>query len=251
MMFEIAPTSLWLEDYSAVKSLFDAWRAAGVRDLRAYFADDLARVRACAARMRVIRVNRRTLSLFEADDLAHLVANLDRILPRRNADQPHRGTRAIVGRQRRLRQQRRQLFAEGRRIDIQVKGALLPGHETNWSRVLVAVDDVSEREGARRLLALSEDYSRGLFEHSPISLWVEDFSKVKLLLDEVRDRGIEDLRVFTDVHPEFVHRCIREIRVIDVNNHTLSLFRRPDKKTLLVACATSFATRCCSRSASN
>ena len=122
---------------------------------------------------------------------------------------------------------------ERARIDIQVKGALLPGYETSWARVLVAVEDVSEREGARRLWRLSEDYSRGLSEHSPISLWVEDFSKVKLLLEEVRDRGIVDFRVFTDVHPEFVTRCMSEIRVIDVNNHTLSLFVASDKKTLL------------------
>ena len=121
----------------------------------------------------------------------------------------------------------------GRRIDVQVTGTLLPGHEDDWARVLVAIDDVSEREGARRLLALSEDYSRGLFEHSPISLWVEDFSRVKLLLAEVRERGIEDFRVFTDVHPDFVDRCLSEVRVIDVNKHTLTLFGAPDKKTLL------------------
>jgi hypothetical protein len=28
-MFELAPVSLWLEDYSALKHLFDAWRAEG------------------------------------------------------------------------------------------------------------------------------------------------------------------------------------------------------------------------------
>ena len=233
MMFEIAPTSLWLEDYSAVKTLFDAWRAAGVRDLRAYLAEDPARVRDCVAGMRVIRVNRRTLSLFEADDLAHLVANLDRVFRGEMLTNLIEELAQLWDGRGEFASNGVNYSLNGRRIDIQVKGALLPGHETNWSRVLVAVDDVSERESARRLLALSEDYSRGLFEHSPISLWVEDFSKVKLLLDEVRDRGIEDLRVFTDVHPEFVARCMSEIRVIDVNNHTLSLFGAADKKTLL------------------
>jgi diguanylate cyclase (GGDEF)-like protein len=233
MMFEVAPVSLWLEDYSAVKTLFDAWRAAGVRDLRAYLAEDPARVRACAAGMRVVRVNRRTLSLFEADNLPHLAANLDRIFRdemltnlTEELAQLWDGEGGFAG-------AGVNYSLKGRRIDVQVKGSLLPGHEADWSRVLVAIDDVSEREGARRLLALSEDYSRGLFEHSPISLWVEDFSEVKRLLAEARDRGIEDFRVFTDVHPEFVVRCMSEIRVIDVNNHTLTLFGAADKKTLL------------------
>ena len=39
-MFDLAPVSLWLEDYSALKALFDAWRAEGVTDLRAHFAAD-------------------------------------------------------------------------------------------------------------------------------------------------------------------------------------------------------------------
>ncbi len=51
----------------------------------------------------------------------------------------------------------------------------------------------------------------------------------------MRDRGISDFRVFTDVHPEFVERCMSEIRVIDVNQHTLDLFGAPDKATLLSA----------------
>jgi diguanylate cyclase (GGDEF)-like protein len=64
-------------------------------------------------------------------------------------------------------------------------------------------------------------------------LWVEDFSAVKALIDEVRGQGITNFRTFTDVHPEFVERCMAEIRVIDVNRQTLAMFRAPDKATLL------------------
>ena len=34
-MFDLAPVSLWLEDFSGVKRLFEEWRAAGVTDLAA------------------------------------------------------------------------------------------------------------------------------------------------------------------------------------------------------------------------
>jgi diguanylate cyclase (GGDEF)-like protein len=121
----------------------------------------------------------------------------------------------------------------GRRIDIQLKGAILPGHHDTWSRVLVATEDVTARETAQRHLAASELYARGLFEHSPVSLWVEDFSAIKRLLDEVREQGIVDFRVFTDVHPEFVERCMSEIKVLDINQQTLDLFGAPTKEELL------------------
>ncbi len=48
-MFELAPVSLWIEDYSEVKALFEQWRAAGVSDIRAFLA---ANRRPCAAVLR-------------------------------------------------------------------------------------------------------------------------------------------------------------------------------------------------------
>jgi diguanylate cyclase (GGDEF)-like protein len=42
-----------------------------------------------------------------------------------------------------------------------------------------------------------------------------------------------DFRTFIDVHPDFVAQCMREIHVLDVNQHTLTLFGAPDKSVLL------------------
>ncbi|WP_185984439.1 sensor domain-containing diguanylate cyclase [Aureimonas mangrovi] len=232
-LFELAPIALWLEDYSDIRALFDEWRAAGVTDLRAHLAADASRVHACSRAIRILAVNSRTLELYEAEDEAQLRANLDRVFAG-EMQQTH--VEELV-----------QLWSgatgftshavnhtlTGRRLDIQLKARILPGHEGDWARVLLSTEDVSEREEARRRLARSDAYARGLFEHSPISLWVEDFSAIKRLIEEVRSRGVEDFRTFTDVHPDFVARCMSEIRVIDVNRHTLDLFAAPSKAVLL------------------
>lgn len=232
-MFELAPVSLWLEDYSEVRNLFEAWRRGGIVSLRDYLHEEPARVRACSERIRLIKVNRRTLSMFKADDLPHLVAGLGDIF-RGDMFKTH------VEELAQLWEGRTEFFSNtvnytlaGDRLDIQLKGTILPGYEDSWARVLVAIEDVTERESARRRLAFSDEYARGLFEHSPVSLWVEDFSCVKRLLDDLREQGIVDFRVFTDVHPEFVDRCMSEIRVHDVNRHTLELFAASDKTSLL------------------
>ena len=156
-MFEVAPVSLWLEDYSALKTLFDEWRGAGVTDLRNHLAADRGRVEACVKCMRIVRVNRRTLTLFEVDDLPHLVANLGAIFRDEmfvnlidELVQLWNGRGGFVS-------NGVNYSLSGRRIDIQLKGAVLPGYEASWERVLIAVEDVTEREGARRLLALSEE----------------------------------------------------------------------------------------------
>lgn len=232
-MFNLAPVSLWLEDFSGVKALFEEWRAAGVRDLASYLRADPGRIKACSERIDLLAVNARTLTLFEADSLAHLTGNLGNVF---RDDMLERHVEELTA----LWNGKSEFFSNsvnyslsGRRIDIQMTGRILPGHEDSWDRLLIAIEDVTERETARRQQHHSEQYARGLFEHSPVSLWVEDFSSIKRLLDEVRHQGIEDLRVFTDVHPEFVQRCMSEIRVLDVNQQTLNLFHAPDKSTLV------------------
>ena len=238
--FDLAPVSLWLEDYSALQDLFARWRAEGVIDLRTHFAQDPSRLRQCSACIRLLKVNRKTLSLFEAESLDHLVATLGSVL-RDDMLASHvdelvqlcDGNTAFAS-------NTVNYTLSGKRLDIQLNGTVLPGYEQSLARVLVAVEDVTERENARRRLVDSENYALGLFAHSPVSLWVEDFSGVKRLLDEIRERGISDFRVFTDVHPEFVTRCMSEIRVLDVNRRTLELFGAEDKAMLLRSLAAIF-----------
>ncbi|HSR75343.1 MAG TPA: hypothetical protein VLN57_02050 [Xanthobacteraceae bacterium] len=76
MIFELAPISLWLQDLSEVKTLFADWRKAGVTRLQDFLLEDPRRARACWEKSRVLKVNERTLKLFEAGDLQHLVDNL-------------------------------------------------------------------------------------------------------------------------------------------------------------------------------
>ena len=232
-VFDLAPVALWLEDYSGIKALFDAWRRAGVTSLRDHLTGHPVRVKECASRIRVLQVNRKTLDLFAAEDLGHLVGNIDRVF---RDDMLTTHIEELV-----QLWEGKTGFASnavnytlaGDRLDIQLKATVLPGFEDSWACVLLATEDVTDREEARLSLIGSENYAQGLFAHSPVSLWVEDFSGVKRLIDDVRMRGISDLRVFTDVHEEFVQRCISEIRIIDVNHHTLELFGAPDKATLL------------------
>ena len=122
----------------------------------------------------------------------------------------------------------------GRRLDIQLRGSVLPGYEKTLGRILVTTEDVTDREQARRTEQESRRQAEAIFEYSPVSLWIEDFSRIRELLEEVRALGIEDFRVFTDVHPEFVQQCMTEIRIISVNQATLDLFCASDRQTLLI-----------------
>ena len=232
-MFDLAPVSLWLEDFSRLRELFDQWREAGVTDLRAWLREDRQRLRECTARIRVLRVNRRTLELFEARDQGHLVAHLETVFRDEMHDAHVNELAELWNGAQRYTSQTVNHTLTGRRLDIQLSAHVLPGYEASWERVLFSVEDMTDRLRTERRLAESERYARGLFEHSPVSLWVEDFGAVRRLLQMLRDQGITDFEVFLRVHPEFVDRCMQEIRVVDVNQQTLEMFGASNKPQLL------------------
>ncbi|MBM7322987.1 PAS domain-containing protein, partial [Agrobacterium sp. S2] len=232
-VFNLAPVAMWIEDFSEVKRQFDIWRAEGVEDLRAFLLDDLTRVAACSQKIRVIQVNARTLELFEAHDQNHLVDNLHRIFRDDMLESHVNELSELWAGKTEFTSNAVNYSIGGKRLDIQLRGAVIPGHEDTLDRLLLTTEDVTEREEARRKELLNRRYAEGMFKHSPVSLWVEDFSRVRRLIEEVRERGIIDFRVFMDVHPEFVRQCMSEIRVIDVNRATLDLFCAPDRQVLL------------------
>lgn len=232
-IFELAPVAMWIEDFSAVKQQFERWRAEGVTDLRAYLQEDITRVAACSSKIKVLRVNSKTLDLFEADSLEHLVDNLSVVFCDDMLENHINELAELWDGKTEFCSNAVNYSLSGKRMDIQLKGIILPGHEETLDRLLLTTEDVTAREDARRNEIESRQHAEGLFEYSPVSLWVEDFSQIRTLIEEVRERGIEDFRVFMDVHPEFVRQCMSEIRVIDVNQATLDLFCAPDVHTLL------------------
>jgi diguanylate cyclase (GGDEF)-like protein len=232
--FNLAPIAMWLEDFSGVHAQFAEWRALGVTDIRAFLAEDPARVFACAHRIKIITVNAKTLELFEATSQEELVANLPTVFRDEMASSHVHELYELWEGKHSFSNSTVNYTLTGRRLDIQLRGQVLPGHEDTLSRVLVTTEDVTAREEARRGEEKNRRYAEGIFIHSPVSLWIEDFSQVKRLLDDISFRGISDLRTFTDVHPEFVKQCMSEIRVIDVNQATLDMFQAPDKNTLLM-----------------
>ena len=232
-VFNLAPIAMWIEDFSEVKALFDIWRSQGVTDIRAFLRQDIARVAECSRQIRVLDVNRKTLELFEADDVDHLRAGVAQIF-RDDMLETHINELAdLFDGKLAFSSTTVNYTLSGRRLDIQLRGAVMPGHEGSLAKVLLTTEDITAREDARRAEISQRLYAEGIFEHSPVSLWIEDFSRIKALIEDIRARGIVDFRTFMDVHPEFVTQCMSEIRVIDVNQATLDLFCASDRMVLL------------------
>jgi PAS domain S-box-containing protein len=94
--------------------------------------------------------------------------------------------------------------------------------------------DVTESRAAGDALRKSEHRYRNLFQAMAASFWELDFSPVGEMLYRKKKSGVVDSfeRYFAE-NPGFVREMMRETRVIDVNEQTVTLFGRGDKAEML------------------
>ena len=63
------------------------------------------------------------------------------------------------------------------------------------------------------VLSPTADRFRSLFEHSPICLWEEDGTELKLALDKLREGGVTDVRAYLRERPDETIRLMSLVKV--------------------------------------
>jgi PAS domain S-box-containing protein len=91
-----------------------------------------------------------------------------------------------------------------------------------------------------RDLQQSEQRYRQVFESSPVPIWEEDFSGVRVLLEGLRNIGVTDIGAYLRDHPEVVVQCAQTAKIIDVNDAALALHGAESKETLLAGLVNTF-----------
>lgn len=112
--------------------------------------EDLSRVAACSQKIRVVQVNAKTLELFEARDKAHLIDNLHRIFRDDMLESHVNELSELWAGKTEFISNAVNYSIGGKRLDIQLRGAVIPGYEQTLGRLLLTTEDVTEREEARR-----------------------------------------------------------------------------------------------------
>lgn len=92
---------------------------------------------------------------------------------------------------------------------------------------------LAEIDRTSRALRESEERYRLVFENSPVSIWEEDFSAVKLKLDALRAAGVSDIEDYFSSHPETVVQCVDLVRVVSVNRAALTLYSAESELQLI------------------
>lgn len=91
-------------------------------------------------------------------------------------------------------------------------------------RVMGLTENVTEQRNYQRYLQESEVKFRNIFENADISIWNEDMSELKSVLDQLRTTGVTDLYQYLIEYPEKVLEFAELIKVVNVNKATLEIF---------------------------
>ncbi len=119
---------------------------------------------------------------------------------------------------------------DGSLVDVEIVGVpvFVGGEQIG---ILGLYHDISQRLETEQKLRESEGRFKSLFNESPISLWEEDFSEVKKVLDKIAENEDVVERIKND--DDLVNQCIKLIKILDVNQATLDLYNAKSKPDLL------------------
>jgi signal transduction histidine kinase len=93
--------------------------------------------------------------------------------------------------------------------------------------------EIELRIRSEKNLTQSEVRYRALFEESAVSLLEEDWSQVKVFLDELPQEAADNLSGYFKADPKALQNCLSLIKVTAVNRATLKLYEAEDVSGLL------------------
>ena len=172
-LFDACPVSLWEEDFSAVKQFLDELRRKGIQDLNAHFVTHPKDVVKCAGLVKVLNLNKATLSLYGAKSVEEVIGGLSGVL----TEEANRG---FVGEVVALVEGRRYYEAEFENTTLQgetkrcnVICIVVPGYEESLARVLVCIVDLTPQKKLEKELRASRELLDYVVASNPAVLFLE------------------------------------------------------------------------------
>jgi signal transduction histidine kinase/HAMP domain-containing protein len=147
-LFQDSPISLWEEDFSAVKTLFDELKKQGIADIGTYLAQHPETVQHCAEMTKIVDVNQATLTLHAASNKEELLAGLVNTFTAESFDTFRQELVCLWngGTEMTAEGVVKTLAGESRYVTVYF--SVCPGHEQTLSKVVVSLIDITDRKRA-------------------------------------------------------------------------------------------------------
>ncbi len=155
VMFTASPVSLWEEDFSRVVEILDRVAPQADGDMASYLAAHPEVVGECVVVVKVLDVNAATMALHHAPDRAALLGGLDRTFTSASFEAFRRQLVAIWAGETELTLESQVKTLDGVARDVLVHWTVPAGHRERFDRIIVALEDITDRKAAERSLAMT------------------------------------------------------------------------------------------------
>jgi PAS domain S-box-containing protein len=145
-IFQNSPISIWEEDFSGVKNLFDGLREEKVTDIETYFAQHPEAVRQCADLVKIVDVNRAAVEIHGAANKKELLAGLIDTFTPESFDTFRQELICLWNGCTEMTSDGVVKTLAGDRRNVTVYFSLCPGHEETFTKVIVSLIDITERK---------------------------------------------------------------------------------------------------------
>jgi PAS domain S-box-containing protein len=167
LVFENSPVSIWEEDFSAIKKLFDDLKKQGVADIEAHFDRHPETVRYCVESVKIVDVNQAALTLHGAADKQELITNLVNTFTPESFDTLRRELACLWHGGAEMTAEGVVKTLAGERRDVSVHFSVCPGHEETLSKVIVSLIDITDRKRAEEeIQRLNQELERRVLERT-------------------------------------------------------------------------------------
>jgi PAS domain S-box-containing protein len=172
--YKDAPVSIWVEDFSEVRSHFVSLKKQGIRDLRTYLTQHPEEVVSLAGKVKIIDVNNATLRLYQARSKKDFFKGLKQIFGKASYETFKEGLIALAESRMEFAREAVNLTMKKEGLNVLLQWFVPVDYENTWSRVLVFVSDITAlRTGQTELLYSEEKYHR-LFESINEAVFLAD-----------------------------------------------------------------------------
>lgn len=144
-LFEYSPSPLWEEDASSLKKLLDSLKKDGIEDLRSYLSKNPEFVEKCINLIRVIDVNRAALDLFGYSSKDEFLNNFSEIFDKGSYDHFIDELAVLYGGATFYKTETVTSSKGGGKIEGYLHIYILPGSEQSWSRWIVSMFDITDK----------------------------------------------------------------------------------------------------------
>ncbi|HPS39191.1 MAG TPA: PAS domain S-box protein [Candidatus Cloacimonadota bacterium] len=166
MLFDQSPVSLWVEDFSGIYDYVQKLQAEGITDVRAWFLTYPEKFGECMSTLEVQDVNDTTLALFKASSKHELFSSLDKVFGPEAVPCLIESIVAISNNKNHFSGTGINYDLTGQKLTVRISWTLPANTERDYSRIIVAIQDISELAHMRDETEGREALFRCVFEQS-------------------------------------------------------------------------------------